>query len=205
MTVSIWLILLAVFAYGLFHSVLASLEVKDSIRKLAGPGADSWYRLAFNLIAVITLFPLLALPALLPDREIYTIPFPWLLLSSAIQVLAIIILIIGLHQTGISSFLGLQRAFMAVGTNPPRLVKDGLYRYMRHPLYTSGLLIIWLIPIMTWNLLALITGLTAYIFIGVIFEERKLVKEFGEEYTEYRSHTPMLVPGLHVPNRKRKS
>jgi protein-S-isoprenylcysteine O-methyltransferase Ste14 len=63
-------------------------------------------------------------------------------------------------------------------------------------LYTAGLLIIWLIPVMTWNLLALIIGLTAYILIGIYFEERKLLQEFGDDYAEYRRHTPMLIPGF---------
>jgi protein-S-isoprenylcysteine O-methyltransferase Ste14 len=85
------------------------------------------------------------------------------------------------------------------------LVTDGFYRYVRHPLYTAGLVIIWLIPIMTWNLLALIIGLTAYIFFGIYFEERKLLQEFGESYREYRQHTPMLIPGLKFSRAKPKT
>jgi len=55
---------------------------------------------------------------------------------------------------------------------------------------------------MTWNLLALIIGLTTYIIIGAYFEERKLLNEFGDAYAEYRQHTPMLIPGLRLPSRK---
>jgi protein-S-isoprenylcysteine O-methyltransferase Ste14 len=65
---------------------------------------------------------------------------------------------------------------------------------VRHPLYTAGLLFIWLIPVMTANLLALNIGLTMYLIIGALFEERKLVREFGEAYIQYRKNTPMLVP-----------
>ena len=57
---------------------------------------------------------------------------------------------------------------------------------------------------MTWNLLALIVGLTAYIFIGAHFEERKLLLEFGDAYAEYRRQTPMLVPGLHLKSNPKK-
>jgi protein-S-isoprenylcysteine O-methyltransferase Ste14 len=32
--------------------------------------------------------------------------------------------------------------------------------------------------------------------VGIIFEERKLLREFGKKYEEYRSVTPMLIPGL---------
>jgi methanethiol S-methyltransferase len=205
MTISFWLILLAVLAYGLFHSLLATIKIKAITYHWLGANSDRWYRLAYNFIAVITLLPILLLPVLLIDKEIYTIPYPWLIISTIIQVLAVFMLVIGLRQTGITSFLGLRQVFLPEDTTPPRLVVDGLYRYMRHPLYTAGLIFIWLIPIMTWNLLALIIGLTVYIFIGAYFEERKLLAEFGENYAEYRRHTPMLVPGLHWPVRSPKA
>ena len=196
MTVSFWLILLAVCLYGLLHSLLASLTAKVHTRQWIGPATDRWFRLAYNFIAAITLLPILLLPILLPDREIYAIPFPWVILTLAIQVLAVFTLIAGLRQTGLSAFLGLRQLLLPEDTKPPRLVIDGLYRYVRHPLYTAGLLIIWLLPILSWNLLALNLGLTAYIFIGAHFEEQKLLMEFGEAYATYRNHTPMLIPGL---------
>jgi protein-S-isoprenylcysteine O-methyltransferase Ste14 len=205
MTVSFWLILLAVLGYGLLHSLLASLKAKAQAQRWLGNFSERWYRLAYNFIAVITLLPILLLPILFIDQEIYTIQYPWWLITLAIQIIAIIVLLLGLRQTGLTSFLGLRQAFLPEDTTPPRLVTDGLYRYVRHPLYTAGLLFIWLIPVMTWNLLALIIGLTAYIFIGAFFEERKLLREFGEEYAAYRRRTPMLVPGLNLSLHKRNN
>jgi protein-S-isoprenylcysteine O-methyltransferase Ste14 len=108
--------------------------------------------------------------------------------------LAIFVLIKGLKQTGITSFIGLRQLLLPEDITPPRLVTDGLYLYVRHPLYSAGLVFIWLLPIMTWNLLALNIGLTLYIIIGAYFEERKLLQEFGDAYAEYRQHTPMLIP-----------
>ena len=55
------IILLSVAAYGLVHSLLASLWVKAQARRLFGPAADRLYRLVYNGIAVITFLPLLAL------------------------------------------------------------------------------------------------------------------------------------------------
>ena len=55
MTLSFWLILLAVLAYGLLHSLLASLTTKAQTRKWIGPTSDRWFRLAYNFIAVVTL------------------------------------------------------------------------------------------------------------------------------------------------------
>jgi len=201
MTISFWLILLAIIAYGLLHSFLASLKTKARTRHWFVPATDRWFRIAYNLIAVLTLLPILLLPILLIDREIYVIRYPWVILTLIIQVLAVIVLLVGLHQTGITSSIGLRQLLLPEDTSPPSLVTTGLYRYARHPLYTAGLVFIWLIPILTWNLLALNLGLTAYVFIGAYFEERKLLLEFGEPYAEYRRHTPMLIPGLRSPGR----
>jgi protein-S-isoprenylcysteine O-methyltransferase Ste14 len=202
MTISFWLILLAVLSYGLLHTLLASQRIKNLARQWLGPNTDRWYRLVYNFIAIITLLPILLLPILLIDQEIYRIPFPWIIITLSIQLLAVIVLFIGMKQTGITSFIGLRQLLLPEDTSPPRLVTDGLYRYVRHPLYTAGLVFIWLIPIMTWNLLALIIGLSVYVITGAYFEERKLLLEYGDVYAEYRRHTPMLVPGLRYRNQR---
>jgi protein-S-isoprenylcysteine O-methyltransferase Ste14 len=56
---------------------------------------------------------------------------------------------------------------------------------------------------MSYNLLALILGLSIYILVGAYFEERKLLVEFGDAYSEYRQRTPMLIPGLRLPFHQR--
>ena len=188
------LIILAVFLYGVVHSLLAFPRAKALARRWFGPAADRWYRLGYNLFGVISFLPVLALPALLPDQTLYTIPTPWSYLALAGQAAAVVMLAVGVMQTGAWKFLGLQQAFAPENQSPPRLVLTGLYRWVRHPLYTAGLLFIWLIPVMTANLLALNIGLTIYLIVGALFEERKLVREFGEAYLQYRKVTPMLIP-----------
>lgn len=76
------------------------------------------------------------------------------------------------------------------------MVVNGLYRWMRHPLYTGGLLLIWLTPVMTVNTLTLIIVLSIYLVVGAVFEEHRLVQEFGEQYTAYQQQVPMLIPKL---------
>ena len=74
--------------YGALHSWLASLWMKRRARHMFGTHADRWFRLAYNLIAVLTFLPVLALPVLLPDHRLYRIPTPWSFLAAAGQVLA---------------------------------------------------------------------------------------------------------------------
>lgn len=68
-----------------------------------------------------------------------------------------------------------------------------LYRYSRHPLYVATLGILWLRPVMTEGGLLLAAGLTVYLFIGMQFEERKLVRELGEAYREYQRRVRPLL------------
>ena len=199
-----WVILLAVVIYGVIHSLLASLWVKARLRHWFGPGYERWYRLVYNLIGVAALIPLLALPALFESQTLYVIPYPWVIVTLLLQALAALALVVGLWQTDPLSFLGLRQLGGLPAEEPPRLVTGGLYRWVRHPLYTAGLVFIWLAPIMTVNLLVLNIGLTAYVIVGAYFEERKLLREFGAAYAEYRQRTPMLVPGLQLLNKARR-
>ena len=69
-----------------------------------------------------------------------------------------------------------------------------LYRYVRHPLYVGLLLGLWSVPVMTAGRLLFALGLTLYILIGIAFEERDLLQQFGERYRVYREQVGMLIP-----------
>jgi protein-S-isoprenylcysteine O-methyltransferase Ste14 len=79
-------------------------------------------------------------------------------------------------------------------TSTARLVTAGLHRYVRHPLYTTSLIVLYLVSPMTVNRLAFVIGVHLYFFVGSIFEERKLVCEFGEAYRQYQRKVPRLLP-----------
>lgn len=154
-----------------------------------------FYRFAYNIFSVISFAPILWLMVILPDRVLYRIPTPWIYLSSVGQLAAVAVLVIGILQTGVLSFVGLKQLFEGPERSS-QLVTRGLYRWVRHPLYTAGLLFIWLTPVMTQNTLVVIIAATVYIIVGAFYEERKLEREFGAAYTEYKATTPMLIPGL---------
>jgi len=194
MNLSSLVILFAVLVYGFVHSLLATVGTKTRVRRWFGPGSDRWYRLAFNLIGILTFLPILGLLALYPGETLYVIPTPWSYLTLTGQLLAIVALVIGLLQTGVWTFLGFEQLLVKSTDSSPPMVTSGLYRWVRHPLYTAGLVFIWLTPLMTANLLVLNLGLTIYLVVGAFYEERKLVREYGEQYLRYQEQVPMLVP-----------
>lgn len=69
-----------------------------------------------------------------------------------------------------------------------------LYTLVRHPIYLGAILALWAAPRMTSGRLLFASGMTLYILIGVQFEERDLVRQFGDVYRAYQRRVGMLLP-----------
>ncbi len=110
------------------------------------------------------------------------------------------------------SFVGIVWGFRALGT-PGDFVKRpirehereagrsrkplkiaGPYRWVRHPLYSFVILMIWANPDLTADRLLLNVLTTSWMVLGAFLEERDLVEKFGGAYLDYRRKVPMLIP-----------
>jgi protein-S-isoprenylcysteine O-methyltransferase Ste14 len=69
-----------------------------------------------------------------------------------------------------------------------------LYKFIRHPLYAGFIIAFWATPVMTSGHLLFAAVTTAYIFLGILLEERDLVAHFGAHYEQYRAKVGMLIP-----------
>lgn len=196
---SILIISLAGLAFGGIHTALAAFQVKNWARSRWGTQrVDRWYRLFFALVSGVTFLPVLVLAQVLPDRSLYTIPSPWVWLASGIQLLALVLLIVALFQTDVWRFIGLRQILRGGEPIPAdrheRLVTSGPYAWVRHPLYTTTIAIMWLWPDMSVNRAVFFAVSTAYFFLGSIPEEQKLITEFGDAYRRYQQVVPRLIP-----------
>ena len=187
-------IILSLIIWGFLHSWTASLSFKAFVEKIIGASAMRFYRLSYNIFALLSFLPILWLAKTLPDRTLYSIPTPWLYLFLLGQLIAAVGEVVGVLSTDVWAFAGLRQLVSHPHLEGEKLIISGLYKYIRHPLYTFGLLFIWLTPVMTVNMLTVYIGATIYIVIGAYFEERKLLREFGEAYATYKAKTPMLLP-----------
>ena len=196
-------IIFAVAFWGFFHSFNSSYAVKEFVRRALGDGFMKFYRLAFNVFAVLTFLPIPLLLVALPSRLLYRAPFPFGQMMIAGQVFFAACLFTAFYHYGILYFIGVRQLDEHSGER--NLVVSGSYAVVRHPFYTYLLFFLCLTPLMTVNLLIVYLSLTIYIHVGIYFEERKLLCEFGEQYAKYRANTPMLIPGLKFGGNKPRS
>jgi uncharacterized membrane protein len=82
------------------------------------------------------------------------------------------------------------------GESPPSMpiVVEGPYRWVRHPLYSCILALLWIRPEMMADGLVLSILWSAWIILGTVLEERDLVADVGDAYRAYQRRVPMLVP-----------
>ena len=71
-----------------------------------------------------------------------------------------------------------------------------IYRLVRHPIQLGILIGIWAAPVMTLGHFVFAAAMTTYVFVGLFFEERDLVRQFGERYLAYRKSVPKVIPRL---------
>lgn len=90
---------------------------------------------------------------------------------------------------------GLRQIWLAINNRPyepPAFKESWMYRYSRHPIMLGALIGLWCVPEMTVTKLVAALTFTAYIFIGVAFEERDLLAAFGERYADYKRRVGMF-------------
>jgi protein-S-isoprenylcysteine O-methyltransferase Ste14 len=80
--------------------------------------------------------------------------------------------------------------------NTSLLVKEGIYRYIRHPLYLSIFLLGTGIMLKDPGLIQVILGTLTLVavYITSLIEEGEMLAKFGDEYRHYMSETKMFVP-----------
>ena len=78
------------------------------------------------------------------------------------------------------------------------LVTTGLYGFVRHPLYLSWLLVVFGTPHMTMTRLTFAVVSSAYLGFAIPFEERGLIRVFGDDYRRYQRQVRWrMLPGVY--------
>ena len=181
-------------AYFALHSALASLAVKRAVAA-RWPRFVPAYRLAFNALALLLVLPLLAWTLTHPGPELWRWSGGWRWVADGSAALALIGVTWTLRDYDGSEFLGLRqwRAREQRVEDQESFHLSTLHRFVRHPWYSLGLVLLWTRDMDAARLVAA-TLATGYVVIGSWLEERKLLVYHGERYRSYRQRVPALVP-----------
>lgn len=159
---------------------------------LHDPRSHGFYRF-FAWEAILALI-------LLNIQDWFQNPFAWYqVISWILLILSLLPLIFGvrtLRGRGAPDSEIRQEAELLAFERTTQLVTDGIYKYIRHPLYSSLLLLAWgtffKIPSLLGELLA-ITG-TLFLIITAKMDEIECTRVFGRDYQKYVKRTKMFIP-----------
>lgn len=182
------------------HSFLITAAVAERLRKHLGR-RYAWYRLFYNLFALLTLMPVVGWSFLLPYADLFVWTWPWTALQALLWAAAGALILAGARDYPLDEFLGLRQIRpldreegSPIGEKEePRLVTDGVLGFVRHPWYLAALLVLWARDLAPQDLVTSAV-LSAYLLIGACLEERKLIRVYGDAYRNYRQQVSMLVP-----------
>ena len=206
---------LAAFAlFAVLHSVGAQEPFKDALARIAGRFfVDHFWRILYCALSFWALYYAVAALhwARNLENDVWLVAYPdWLWQSiTALHLGSIALVYVAFIQSDYLEFLGLKQAgrgIMALmgrragttelslfGTH--RLVTGGVYGLVRHPMMAAGF---WFLLTSGPSLNNLIyTGMyTVYMVIGGYYEEKRMIRVFGEEYLRYRRRVGAFFPRL---------
>jgi methanethiol S-methyltransferase len=175
--------------YGVIHSVLAASRVKAALIKLMRI-SPRVYRLSYNLIAFAGLILILVYQFTLKTQLLFDISVGIVIVSFVLMVPGMLIMI--------RSVIKYFKQLSGLKKLDPVLETGGMHGYVRHPLYAGTFLFItglfFLMPTLA-NLICIIV-IIVYTLFAIRFEEKKLLKIFGDEYRSYQDKVPMILPFL---------
>lgn len=189
-------------AFGVQHSVMARPAFKRWWARIVPAPAE---RSTFVVSSTLVLALLIWQWKPIAEPVIWSVdagPAAWILI--ALSGIGWSIVLLSTFLLDHFELFGLRQAWAHVSGRamPEQAFRTPLlYRHVRHPLYLGFVIAFWATPRMTAGHLLFAAGFTAYILVGVWFEERDLVAQFGERYRLYRQQAGMLLPRLRKARR----
>lgn len=186
----------ALLLFGVQHSVMARPAFKQWWANIVPPVVErSTFVVAASAVLCLLVYVWQPMP-----QNAWTVTDPTA--ASALWALGAL----GWGTVLLSTFLinhfelfGLQQVFHALighRAEPMSFKTPMLYKYVRHPLYLGFIIAFFAAPVMSQGHLLFAIAGTGYILVGIFFEERDLVRQFGETYRRYQQRVPMLIPFL---------
>lgn len=198
--IDVTVIILLFALYGFVHSVIASEKVKVFFKKTFGK-LIAFYRLGYNVFALIGLYLIWDL-APHPSLQIYKLPPPYDYLVLIPQLISLVGVMWCFKYICFKEFIGLNQIDRYLRNEYSEndldenytLRIEGPYKYSRHPIYFFSIIFLMFRAEMSLFYLTMFISITAYFYIGSYYEEKKMVRLFGDEYRNYQQKIPRIFP-----------
>jgi hypothetical protein len=199
-------------AFGLLHSIGAREPFKNALARCTSPFfVEHFWRLLYCVLSYAALYYGIAALhwARHPENDVWLTVYPaWLWqVMTFLHLGSIALMYVAFLQSDYLEFLGLKQAWRGIFKPPGRaprssplelfgthrLVTSGVYAWVRHPLMVGGLLFL-MTSGPSLNNLVYTFMYAMYMAIGGYYEERRLLRIFGEDYVRYQAQVGAFVP-----------
>lgn len=186
-----------IILFGIQHSVMARQRFKNWLARFIPAAAErSTYMLMSGFVTLMATFFWQPLPGVVWSVEnvvgqiilytLFTLGCGYLLLATFV--------------TNHFELMGLRQVYLYLIDRPYTklpFTRKFMYRYSRHPMMLGMLGVIWAVPKMSVTHLVMALLLTAYMVVGVMLEERDLLKAFGDTYRQYKKEIATFIPRVY--------
>ncbi len=209
-----WESFTAFLLFGALHSLGAQEAFKDRLARWTSHFfVEHFWRLIYCVASYTALYQVIGMLHWRhhPDANTWLFAYPeWLWhVLIVLHLVSIVVIYAAFVQSDYLEFWGIKQAWRGVavlrGRNVPareiplfgthRLVVYGIYGWVRHPMLAGGLLFLMTSGPSKNNLVFLVMY-AVYMVVGAYYEERRLIRIFGDEYRRYKKLIGAFVPKL---------
>lgn len=181
------------FAFFLQHSIMVRTSFRSRIAVLIHP---RYHRAIYSIASGVVLATVVVLWQR-SDMRLLTLEGLPLWIARGSSFLALLMFALSVRALGSFDAFGLHPIKAHIRGDEDQSASftvRGPYRWVRHPLYSCVLILIWASPELTADRLLFNILWTAWVVVGTFLEEGDLLAEFGDVYRVYQRKVPMLIP-----------
>jgi protein-S-isoprenylcysteine O-methyltransferase Ste14 len=180
--------------FGLQHSIMARPKFKQWLKKYLDPTVE---RATFCLSTSIVLI-IICLYWAPMNGQVWSFETNWIAYSlQGFAAFGWLMLVLSSFNIDHFELFGIRQVYCLLVNKPmPNMSFKvrGFYKWVRHPIQTGLLIGMWSVPHSSMTHFTLATGFTIYVFVGLYFEEKDLIREFGQKYLDYKERVGGLLP-----------